>query len=168
MRIRPVVLAITAVLASGCREEEAAPFVFPLPIDTAAVTVQGGGASASLLVEVARDAEQRSIGLGLRPALDPESGMIFLFDGEQAGDNGFWMWRMHIPIDMAFLDSAGVVIHLFENLEPCADADGNMPVYPQACVSYDPGVPYWSVLETNQGWFAENGFGEGAVVTLEE
>jgi uncharacterized membrane protein (UPF0127 family) len=86
--------------------------------------------------------------------------MLFPYDSVQSESAGYWMWRMRIPIDIAYLDSAGTVLRLF-SLEPC-DA-----VYRQGCPSTVPGVPYWSVLETNEGWFAANGMGAGAVVTLE-
>jgi uncharacterized membrane protein (UPF0127 family) len=61
---------------------------------------------------------------------------------------------------MAYLDSAGTVQRLF-SLEPCE------AVRPQDCPTTVPGVPYWSVFETNQGWFARNGMGVGSVVTVE-
>jgi uncharacterized membrane protein (UPF0127 family) len=161
MRIRRTLLLITSLVsASGC-EDGAPPFVSPIPFDTASVTVAAGGSSARLLVEVARTPEQKALGLGIRPSLDEGSGMIFPYDTEQPGDAAYWMWRMHVPLDIAFLDSAGVVLRILA-AEPCT------AVYVEGCPSYAPGVPYWSVLEANQGWFAENGMGEGAVVTLEE
>ena len=116
MRIRGIAGAFAALLLlTACQKpeecQEAAPaFVFPLAIDTATATVRSGDASASLLVEVARSREQKEIGLGLRPSLDPCSGMIFPYDSVQSPEAGYWMWRMRIPIDMAFLDSAGTVV----------------------------------------------------------
>jgi uncharacterized membrane protein (UPF0127 family) len=165
-RIRGIPGVFTALLLlAACQKAEECQtvvpaFVFPLPIDTVTATVRTGDSSASLLVEVARTQEQKEIGLGIRPSLDPCSGMIFPYDSVQSATTGYWMWRMKIPLDMAFLDSTGVVVKLFEDLEPC-DA-----VYAQACPTTVPGVPYWSVFETNGGWFAENGAGEGSVVTV--
>ena len=135
MRIRRMLGLITPlVIASAC-QEEAPPFVSPIPFDTAAVTVRTGDATARLLVEVARTPEQKALGLGIRPSLDQGSGMIFPYDTEQPGDAAYWMWRMHVPLDIAFLDSAGVVLHIVA-AEPCT------AVYVEGCPSYPPGVPY--------------------------
>jgi len=167
MRLRRLIPGITAaaLLLGSCareRDEAEAPFVFPIPIDTGSVTVQAGATSERLLVEIARTDEQKRLGLGLRPSLDPGSGMIFPYDSVQPGEEGYWMRRMRIPIDIAFVDSAGAIIEVFPNVPICE------AVYREGCPSYAPEAPYWSVLETNQGWFAEHGFGPGAVVTLED
>jgi uncharacterized membrane protein (UPF0127 family) len=161
-RIRGIPGVFTALLLlAACREEEPPPFVALFPYDTAYVTVRGDGASARLLVEIAETQEKKELGLGLRPSLDRGSGLLFPYDSAQPETAGYYMWRMRIPIDLAYLDSAGTVVRLFSLEEPC-DA-----IYRQACPVTVPGVPYWSVLETNLGWFAENGLGEGAVVTVE-
>jgi uncharacterized protein len=161
MRIRRMVVAITALASAGACSEDAPPYVSPIPFDTAAVTVRQGGASARLLVEVARTGEQKALGLGIRPALDPESGMIFPYDSVQAPTDAYWMWRMHFPLDIAFLDSAGAIVRILP-AEPCT------ALYVEGCERFEPGAPYWGVLETNRGWFADKGFAEGAVVTVED
>jgi uncharacterized membrane protein (UPF0127 family) len=154
-------MAVALLLASACGEEEPAPVVLPITFDTAAVTITTGGDTRRLLVEVARSGEQRSFGLMLRPRLDPGSGMIFQYEAEQPDSAGYWMWRTRIPLDIAFMDRAGTIVKILA-MEPCT------AVYVQGCPPYPPGVPYWAALEVNQGWFAENGVGEGSVVTVEE
>ena len=49
-------------------------------------------------------------------------GMMFLFDGPRAADDGFWMWGTSIPLDIAFVDEGGVVRRVL-GMEPCANAD---------------------------------------------
>ena len=95
-----------------------------------------------------------------RSSLDAGSGMIFEYGAGQPDSAGFWMFRTRIPLDIAFLDSAGVVRKILE-MVPCESE-----MYASACPIYQPGVPYWSALEVNKGWFAEHGVVEGAVVRV--
>lgn len=137
------------------------PWVSPIPFDTARVTVVSGADSFPLVVEVAESDEERQFGLSRRPSLDPGSGMIFVFDSLRTPDQGFWMWRTVIPLDIAFVDSAGVIGSIV-SMEPCADA-----MYAQACPTYPAGVPYLQALEVNQGWFEEHGVEVGDRVVVE-
>jgi len=154
------VLSAAVLGACGGGEEEG-PWVSPIPFDTARAVVLRGADSLSLLVEVAESQQERQFGLSRRPSLDPESGMVFLFDTVQAADRGFWMWRTRIPLDIAFADSAGVIGSIV-TMEPCADA-----LYAEACPTYPAGVPYRLALETNRGWFAERGVEPGDRILLE-
>lgn len=131
-----------------------------MPFDTATAWIHQGADSTKLLVEVASSADQRSYGLSGRPALDPESGMVFVFDSLRAGTQGFWMRRTQVPLDIAFVDAAGEIVRIL-GMEVCASQ-----VYVEACPSYAPGVDYMSALEANRGWFSEKGIGIGARVTV--
>ena len=158
--LRTAVALVLSLASSACGNEAATPWVSPIAFDTMSVTIHTEGtAPVRLLAEVARTAEQRALGLGLRPMLDPESGMIFLYDSIQPGDAGFWMWRTRIPLDIAFMDGAGAVLRVFE-MQPCT------AVYVRGCPTYEPGVPYWSALEVNSGWFEARGVAEGSLVEL--
>jgi uncharacterized membrane protein (UPF0127 family) len=95
-----------------------------------------------------------------RPTLDAESGMVFLYDSIQPGSNGFWMFRVRVPLDIALLDSAGVIRTIL-SMEPCPSP------YPENCPSYEPGVDYWSAVEVNRGWFDRHGIGVGGRVRIE-
>ena len=163
MRATATVVAGVAglVAAAACGREQAPAWESPVAFDTASATVRTDGATTELLVEVARTPEQRSFGLSLRPGLDEESGMVFVYDSVQPPDAGYWMWRTRMPLDIAFLDSAGTIVRILE-MEPCT------AVYLQGCPTYEPGVPYWSALEVNRGWFEEKGAGEGSVVRIDE
>ena len=153
-------MTLLSASAFGCAEGEA-PWVSPVAFDTATAWIESGGDSTRLLVELASTSAQRSFGLMARPGLDQDSGMLFLYDSAQPDSAGFWMFRTRIPLDIAFLDSAGVIRRILA-MDPCPS------MYATACDTYVPEVSYWSALEVNRGWFARNGVGEGAVVRVED
>ncbi len=128
--------------------------------DTARVWVVSGPDSVPLTVEVAETDRQREVGLRDRPALPPDAGMLFLLDEPRAGDEGFWMWRTRIPLDIAFLNGDGRIVAILA-MEPCPGPD------PGVCPEYAPGVAYGSALEVNRGWFTRNGVEVGDRVRLE-
>lgn len=154
------VRGLVALLAAGCVSPDPPPPP-PVPFDTTTLWVRTEADSVPLLVEVADTDERRARGLMERSALDPQSGMIFMYDTVQGGDHGFWMWRTHIPLDVAFLDENGVVVRIL-TMEPCQS------VYnADACPVYTPGVEWRHGLEVNRGWFAAHGIGVGHRVTWE-
>lgn len=151
------------VAVSACGPNGGGPpgeWVSPVGFDTAHVVVSQNGDSVRVLVELAEDQQQKQFGLSRRPSLDPGSGMLFLFDEPRTGEDGFWMWQTRVPLDIAFIDTLGVVQAVLQ-MEPC------QATRVEACPEYAPGVPYDDALEVNRGWFEEHGFGVGAVVTRE-
>ena len=156
---RILVTVLASVLCAACAEQEA-PWAAPVAFDTARVMIHGAADSTGLLVEVSRTAAQQSFGLMSRPSLDPESGMLFLYDSAQAGNSGYWMFRTKMPLDIAFMDSAGAIGKVL-SMEPCESE-----LYAAVCPTYAPGVDYWSALEVNRGWFTEHNVGEGDTVRL--
>ncbi|MSR36035.1 MAG: DUF192 domain-containing protein [Gemmatimonadetes bacterium] len=159
MRRCSLMLLALLVLA-GC--EAAAPkWVSPVAFDTTRAWIHVGNDSLPLLVEVAATEAQQTYGLMARPSLDPNSGMIFVYDSIRGGDLGFWMWRTRMPLDIAFLDSTGVIVRAL-TMQPCPS-----DLYATSCDTYLPKAPYRSALEVNGGWLAEHGVREGARVTLE-
>ena len=93
--------------------------------------------------------------------LGAESGMVFQFESPRSTEDGFWMWRTKVPLDVAFIDSAGVIRQIL-GMDVCAGEVG-----PDSCPGYFPDAEYVSALETNRGWFAGKGIGVGARVSLE-
>lgn len=153
-----VFLGVAAGLAQGCGDADV-PWSSPVAFDTATAWVHTGADSARLLVEVARTPEQREYGLMRRPSLDAGSGMIFFFDTVQADSTGFWMWRTEIPLDIAYLDSAGT-IRAIGSMEPCESWA------PEGCPVYRAGVEYSRVLEVNRSWFDRHGVEVGDAVRI--
>lgn len=154
-----ILLLLILIFLSGCRDREV-PWRSPVAFDTARVSVVGNGDTSRLLVEVAANEEQRGFGLMVRPELEAGSGMIFLYDSIQPDTAGFWMWRTRMPLDIAFLDSAGTIVAI-RQMAPCESP------YAADCPTYEPGEPYRSALEVNRDWFEEHGLGVGDRVVLD-
>lgn len=111
-----------------------------------------------LEVELAETPAQRRRGLMERDHLGAESGMLFLYDGLQPADSGFWMYRTRIPLDIAFIDAAGRIAAI-HTMTPCDGDD------PGQCRAYPAGVAYRAALEVNAGYFAARGVGIGDCVS---
>lgn len=103
-----------------------------------------------LNVEIADSPEERSLGLMYRQALAPDQGMLFIF--EQEGIYPFYMKNTKIPLSIAFIDRNGVII----DIQQMAPFDDETQHYPNQ--------PFLYALETNQGWFFENGIKPGDTV----
>ncbi len=148
MRASPAALA-TALLAAagpghGCRSEATRP--------TPRVLVDAARGTVAVRVEVARTPEQRERGLMDRSRLDPDAGMIFVF--EDTARHAFWMKNTLIPLDMLFIGDDGRVAAVVERR-------------PLTLESSDGGVDSRYVLEVNGGWAAAHGVAVGDRVRFE-
>jgi len=70
----------------------------------------------SFNVEVVDTPESRAEGLMFRTELAEDAGMLFDFKEERAVS--FWMRNTFIPLDMIFVDAAGVVKNIHVNAIP--------------------------------------------------
>lgn len=68
-------------------------------------------------IEVADTSQKRAQGLSGRDHLNPDSGMLFIFD--KPGKYQFWMKDMKIPLDMIFINQ-GQVVDFIRNVPPPA------------------------------------------------
>lgn len=119
--------------------------------ETRELTVNGDGVSAKVTVELASKPEQRQQGLMFRQQMDDDRGMLFIFPGDSSV--GFWMKNTYIPLDIAYLSAEGRV----QEIRAARPLDET---------NLTPGAPYRYTLEVNAGWFARNGLGVGATVTI--
>lgn len=92
----------TASLAAECRPDR--------------VELRGAFGQTAFTVEIADDDAERAQGLMHRAAMPRFSGMLFVFDRPQRAV--FWMENTLIPLDMLFIDNAGVVQRIHSNAVP--------------------------------------------------
>lgn len=156
---RSGIAAAMALILLGCGGQDEG-WSSPVPFDTSYVTFSMEQGAVGLFVEVAATSRQREYGLMGRPSLDSEWGMLFTYDSVQSPDQGFWMWRTRMPLDIAFIAADGS-ISAIRSMPPCESPD------PQWCPSYEAGVEYTAAVEVNEGWFQANGVGPGSRMELQ-
>ena len=107
-----------------------------------------------VVLEVVNTPEKLSRGLSGRKELAQNSGMLFVF--ESAERHGFWMKEMNFPIDIIWIDEAGKIVDIKNNVSPTT--------YPK---SFYPQAPAFYVLEVNAGFTLVHGVKIGDRVSLE-
>jgi len=90
--------------------------------------------------ELAVTEEQRQRGLMFREQMKEDQGMLFIFETEDI--YAFWMKNMRFSLDLLWLDSERRIVHVEENVPPCAT---------EPCPSYEPSRPARYVLELVNG-----------------
>jgi uncharacterized membrane protein (UPF0127 family) len=119
--IRALFLAVagtilTAVTTPGIAAPPASPGeTAPVETSTAVVVTKSGGRFL-FNVELARTSDQRAQGLQGRTSLAADAGM--LFDFEAAQPVAMWMKNTLIPLDMVFIGTGGVIVHVARNTQP--------------------------------------------------
>lgn len=103
-------------------------------------------AGKNIRVEIAQTEQQRSKGLMFRKKLDPNSGMLFVFEVEKP--LSFWMKNTLIPLSIGFFNSEKILVHKTE-MVPASAIDLNIPTYSSQ-------VPARYALEMPAGWFEKN------------
>ena len=102
-----------------------------------------------ITAEVAATPDQRATGLMHRFSLQPDHGMIFVF--ERPEPQGFWMKNTFIPLSIAFVAPDGRII----NVDEMAPHDES---------THMSRGPALYAIEMRKGWFAERGIRAGDVV----
>jgi uncharacterized protein len=132
----------------------AAALVVALPAGaqpvTHVVTIRSLTAGVHLITaEVAADEQTREFGLMYRRSLEPNHGMLFVFD--PAFKACMWMRNTLIPLSVAFIDADGHIVNI-EEMQAQTDQIH--------CAKHE--VPF--ALEMARGWFAERGLKPGETV----
>lgn len=102
--------------------------------------------SKKIFVELAKTPYKQSQGLMFRKELQPDSGMLFVFDDPKP--LSFWGMNTFIPLDIAFIDEHGII----KDLKRIKQHD---------LTSVKSSCPCKFALEVSDGWFKENGFAVG-------
>jgi uncharacterized membrane protein (UPF0127 family) len=124
-------------------------------VDT--VVIRTGNANQlSFTVEVADTPEERAQGFMYRKSVPVGTGMLFIYERPQSV--AFWMRNTLVPLDMLFLDEAGVIRHIHRKARPLDET----PV-PGALVG-DPDPNRLMVLEIAGGEADRLGLKEGHVL----
>lgn len=101
-------------------------------------------------VEVVDTPESRQRGLMYRKQLDPNAGMLFIFDASE--QHTFWMHNTLVPLDMLFITPDWHVLGIVENATPLTDSPRAVPGQSQY------------VLEVNAGFSRRHGLQAGTSV----
>jgi uncharacterized membrane protein (UPF0127 family) len=132
------VLSVAAILAVAPRAHAAG-----LPQRTLTI------GQYRITVEVTSTIEQRAAGLMHRFSLQPDHGMLFVFDRPQP--LAFWMKNTYIPLSIAFVDAGGRIVNI-EDMKPLDES------------THTSRGPALYAIEMKQGWFASRGIVPGDVV----
>jgi len=135
-----------ATSAETSAGDEVDPGVAASGLPTEKMTIGG----ETFTIELAHEPEAIVKGLGERRSLDPRGGMLFIFP--RPSYRQFVMRDCYIPIDIAFLDSRGVVLSKYTmDVEP-AQREGETPMaYERRLKKYPSRYKTLFVLETAGG-----------------
>lgn len=106
---------------------------------------------ATIKAEIVRNYKDMSTGLMNRKHLPKNAGMLFDFGNDQP--LSFWMKNTYLPLQIAFIDTKGVVKHI-----------ASMAPLSTSSVRSNSNCRY--ALEVNEGWFDENNIRIGATVAV--
>lgn len=120
-----------------------------LPTDPTPLQIETAGGPVSLSIEIADDPSERARGLMFREHLDPDHGMLFVF--ERTGRQSFWMRNTPLPLDLIFISENGRVVAI-------------QPGEPYSEMPISPIYPARFVLEVRRGTAAAMGITIGARV----
>lgn len=145
-RARLLFPALALALLAGCRTGTVSS-QSEWPVVPACFVA--GARTVPVVLELASTPEQRRVGLMGRSELPANHGMLFRYPEERSPSQGFWMYRTRLPLDIAFLDRQDHILRI-RSMIPCLAGDS------AGCPTYPAGVPYWSAVEMNAGFYQAN------------
>ena len=115
---------------------------------------------ATITVEVADDPEERTFGLSARSGLNPNTGMLFVWEDET--QHTLWMNEMLFDLDMVWLNASRNVVSI----------DANVPTQPGAptseLVQYHPVGAAKYAIELDAGEAGALGIEPGDALEFDE
>ncbi|MGD8536219.1 MAG: DUF192 domain-containing protein [Candidatus Aminicenantes bacterium] len=94
----------------------------------------------AITAELAVTDEERQLGLMHRKKINPDQGMLLVF--ERANFHSIWMKNMKIPLDILWLDKEKRIVHIERDVPPCKE---------DPCPTYTSRFPAMYVLELKAG-----------------
>jgi uncharacterized membrane protein (UPF0127 family) len=88
-----------------------------LPVETITVDTRHG--PRVFTVEIAADMKSQERGLMFRRQMDPDAGMLFVFEPPQLVS--FWMKNTFIPLDLMFVRADGTIASIAANAAPLSE-----------------------------------------------
>jgi uncharacterized membrane protein (UPF0127 family) len=70
-----------------------------------------------LTLEIAADDRSRARGYMFRETIDPDEGMLLVFDGP--GRHAIWMKNCLVPLDIIWLDERYRIVEIAHDRQPC-------------------------------------------------
>ncbi|MGC8118939.1 DUF192 domain-containing protein [Marinobacter sp. VGCF2001] len=158
MMIRWLIVFATTTALTGCGLADAKS---PEPLPKIEACFVTDDQAHPVILETASDSKTRQKGLMGRQALAENAGMLFSYDYERRPEQGFWMYKTMIPLDIAFLDKRGTIVSI-RQMHPCASSRSN------DCPGYPAGAAYWHAVEMNLGYFNRRNIAIGDHLTRGE
>lgn len=100
-----------------------------------------------ITAELATTPQTRSIGMMFRERIEPNHGMLFVFEAKE--QHCFWMRNTVLPLSIAFIDDDGTIANIIEMKE--RDESSHCPTRQVRFA-----------LEMEKGWFAKRGIKPGS------
>lgn len=134
-----LLFAFALLFMSSCaRAEEEFALYEPIYLPRSEIIIETkAGQDYTFDVELARTPAEHARGLMYRKHLNSDSGMLFLFPGEDRP--AFWMKNTLIPLDIIFVSHDGLINHIHHNAKPQDETK----------ITTD--YPTFAVLELNSG-----------------
>lgn len=144
-----LIAILACAILAGCQPIEDSPKE-PVSADTY-FPIQLSDTLLHLQLAITQAEQQK--GLMFRKELAKDHGMLFL--SERPRQQGFWMKNTHLPLDIGYFDAAGklVEVHKLFPYDETAVFSSNKNIL--------------IAIETNRGWYAENGVKPGAQLNME-
>jgi len=109
-----------------------------------------GDTLAAVQVEIADDEQSRTQGLMGRQSMEEGQGMLFIFPQQEF--RSFWMANTPLPLDIIFVNDAGIIVTIQRNTVPYSEE------------SVPSTAPATYVVEVNAGFCDRHGVREGNLV----
>ena len=81
--------------------------------------LDGSNSPQEVILELADNSAERSLGLMYRKSLDVDSGMLFIFPEES--EKSFWMKNTYISLDIIFINQKNEVVSIKEGATPYSE-----------------------------------------------